>query len=243
LADDCSVCCADGGRQQAGAAPMLHVTCWDTFYVSNLTSHLVQLAPLHAADPACGPIECGAGETAPASIAWAAATSRPAEAAAAAAEAAVQAVKVAAAGDAGLPAASAAPQSSAVTWPCTVEVQLAATAADITAVGRHGSSGSRGAAEPAGGNGVGASGMGAGDSGKPGGCGARVSLAEPCGRRWLALGGVPGGDAPRQLAYRLRRVRGRHHLVLYEDQQPPLRLVNATGAALEAGLSPPQQVG
>lgn len=201
---------------------MLHVTCWETFYVSNLTSQPVQLAPLHSPDAAHSPIQCAVGDTVPVSLAWPGVTSKP-SAAAAAASASANAAAATAASDTAGGAAATAPaeqRASAVSWPCAVTVQPVAPLSGGGAVGGAGGNGSTSSA--------------AGSS-------AIVSLAEPCQRRWLSVPG-PGGRL-RQVAYRLLRGGGRHHLVLYEEQQPPLRLVSATSTHMEVGLTAPQQQG
>ena len=160
---------------------------------------------------------CGPGFTAPIPVVWAGGSSAPAAAPAAAAQAA------AAAGHAGAlsPAATAAPQAPAAVWPCRVAVQLPAMlAADDRASG---------------GNGDTCTTSGISDHDPT------VSLAEPCQRRWLV---VRNGDGtPQQLAYRLLRGNGRHHLVLYADEQPPLRVVSTASVHLEVGLTTPQHQG
>lgn len=59
-----------------------------------------------------------------------------------------------------------------------------------------------------------------------------LSMAEPCGRRWTALPAAGHGAPPLQVAYSLQRAEGVHHLVIFHDHQPPLRLVNSTGQRL-----------
>lgn len=201
--------------------PALHVTCWETFYVSNLTAQPMRLLPLHAVDPAHALIECGAGSTMPVSISWAAAVTSSGAAAAAAAQA--QAATPAADQVAAAPAAQ---QASAATWPCNVAVQPLDSQSACSGGGGTGTGGGNGSSSVA---------AAAVDS-----C-PRVSLAEPCRRRWISVTGADG--SPRQVAYRLLRGRGRHHLVLYDDQQPPLRVLSGASLHLEVGLSAPQHQG
>lgn len=207
--------CSGVSGRQISAAPTLHVTCWETFYVSNLTAQPLRLLPLGAAAAAQDAIACDAGATVPVSIAWAAAGSRLSAAAGAASAADADAI----------PAQQ---PANAATWPCNVVVQ--------PSHGPEADSRSGGGPVKGGGNGSDAAAAAAAAAS----C-AVVSLAEPCPRRWLSVSGADGRH--QQVAYRLLRGRGRHHLVLYEDQQPPLRVVNAASMHLEVGLAAPQHQG
>ena len=186
----------------------LHVTCWDTFCVTNLTQQRVTLRPLAAGTGTLAALSCSSGQTQSLSFLWRAAYSAPAAAAreaAAAAESASSGGKAAQQSRATAPQQQ--PQPGALTWPCAVDIMWQGSDSD--------------AASPP--------------------VSEQVSLAQPCCRRWLS--GASAGGSPRQVAYQLRRIRGRHHLVLFKDQQPPLRLCSTLTTAVDVGLSAPQHEG
>jgi hypothetical protein len=220
--------CAGAPRRQPADVSTLHITCWETFLVSNLTAQPVSLLPFDAVESAWQPIVCGSGVTAPVSVVWAGGATASAEAPAAAAAAATvsEATKPADSADARSAAASALDQVSVATWPCRVALQLS----EARAVDESGSMN-----RASGGSGNSCIAFDINEDGPV------VSLAEPCRRRWLAL--ADSDKMPLQLAYRLLRSHGRHHLVLYVDQQPPLRVVSAADAHLEFGLTAPQHQG
>lgn len=208
---------AGSSQRQLSDVPQLHVTCCETFYISNLSAQPVTLLPVEAQGPVHQATVCSPGVTAPISVVWAGGNTAAAAAPAAAGKAAAAAEHA----DAQSSAATAPQQVPAAMWPCRVAVQLSA---DETG-GIDGASG---------GNGNGS--VIAGIDDVP-----TISLAEPCQRRWLVVRN--GHSTAQQLAYRLLRSNGRHHLVLYVDEQPPLRVVSTASVYLEVGLTTPQHQG
>lgn len=199
--------------------PVLHVSCRDTFVVTNLLQHPVLLQMIASSDgKASQTLVIDPDSSQPIGTIWSAAhNSRTA-----ATDAAVAAAAAASANDTIPPASASKDEDVAqtpqpATWPCNVGFSVPAEPCNGGL--QHSDTGQvhRAADVP--------------DRSQK--QAAVVSLAQPCRRRWLS---VPrdGHLMAQQITYRLRRMDGIHHLVLYEDLQPPLHVINSAGDDCEA---------
>ncbi len=209
---------------------MLHISCRETFHVSNMTQHDLVLQPGDPTEVLSSRLVARPGSTQPLAAVWTAARTATATTATA------QAAQPAAAAGSSLSVAATAPSKAGAaaqaplqpaTWPCMVSLLLAdpqqpcgqaANGRNASAPEGSGSPQERSAPKAA------CASLPAAVTAS-----AVVSMAEPCGRRWLLLPAARRGGPPWQVAFRLQRTEGVHHLVIFDDQQPPLRLVNNAG--------------
>jgi hypothetical protein len=204
----------------------VHVTCRNTFLVSNLLRYPVALQSLNAQGPASHRLLIDSNDSQPIDAEWLAVSDdscAPDAAVSTADSRPLSATTYMPETVSGSDDLSRTPQ--ATTWPCVVSLSIPGSPRLTSCLrsSRDETSSTTWDEDKR------------GPSSSPA---AVVSMAQPCRRRWLTLPTVDKGHScvPRQVAYRLLRKGGRHHLVLFEDMQPQLRLVNATGDAAHQSL-------